>query len=435
MLQRLKPKMLQAGKTVLKQAERVDQLKLKNGLKITTEDDGCCVTETHIAVDQVSSPATACGTLVALVVLILFATQIISTFVSQQPTINEVSNESLGTEYDLPDVAITLSVPDTSERDLLRFAVPEFRWITVENGFTNRVNKEEMLQDVKFGDECNLQAGYQVGASGDSGSASWPVFCVPATSTLKLRGRFGDPSWSFLQIRLSKCNAASSANMATRLKEHWNSAGDPSCASPSEMLSKLGSEFGFNIWFKFPREPDRLSGVYNRWKLLPAEGMLPGTPRPGWSWFVYERLGVNATTSLTLDLRHNTADVNNPLSLSGGEDTKYQWFNFHDYSASPSGTSSADFTDVPFLTCSLRVAWMKRRLSVRYKNIQEMITDVSGSWAAAIGVGTLSAMVLMAVVAQPQVVPSGRLSELVMADKTDATAGSIARPNQQQTTV
>ena len=57
-------------------------------------------------------------------------------------------------------------------------------------------------------------------------------------------------------------------------------------------------------------------GVTNRWSLLPPRGMLKpavsGAERPGWSWYVYDRLSADTTTTMTIDLQYNKATVNNP---------------------------------------------------------------------------------------------------------------------------
>ena len=88
----------------------------------------------------------------------------------------------------MPDIAITISVPNMAELDLLAHVWPIFTWGKIEDGFTNRNNTFKPMEEIKFGDECRLNAGYNFADAAclddadvsagctDGGSAKWPVF-------------------------------------------------------------------------------------------------------------------------------------------------------------------------------------------------------------------------------------------------------------------
>lgn len=138
------------------------------------------------------------------------------------------------------------------------------------------------MDEVKFGSDCDLEAGYIPNSAGiDQGSATWPVFCV-RNSKEKLQGRFGDPAWRYLQIRLHRCNATDVTNshmggaLTAPLQKAWNDngKGNGTCAS-QDAIDAMGST-GVNVWFRFPTEDWKKSG-----RLLSPKhgGMLNG-----WMW-------------------------------------------------------------------------------------------------------------------------------------------------------
>ena len=343
-----------------------------------------------------STNSTICGTGFAFLVLTLFFTQITFQFVTQSPQINEISVDSSDTAHDLPPVALTVNLPDMPEGELLRYMLPEFSWSSIHDGFTNRTNEKQILRDefVEFGAACNLKAGYRIAFPEDHGSAVWPVFCIKDPgSALKLRGRFGDKVWSFLQVKLNRCTAENLKHLPAALRKEFNRTGgeNATCASEEEVAVLLGGAgWGINVWFKFDREAWS-NGLKERWKTLPPEGMLPS--KQGWAWHVYERLAPNISLTTNLNLKYNRAEVNNPLNpftaLFSEKPKVHEWFSFDNHVSSPSGTTSADFVQQPFFSAILRVAQVKRLLQVRYKNVQQMISEISGSWALALALGAL----------------------------------------------
>ena len=99
-----------------------------------------------------------------------------------------------------PDFAITLNT-QTSEAKALEYVWPEFVWVNVSAGFTDYGKTKAFDDTVKLGEACGLDVGYD--AESDS-EAHWPAFCVE-NSEQKLQGRFGDPLWRYLQLRLYRC--------------------------------------------------------------------------------------------------------------------------------------------------------------------------------------------------------------------------------------
>ena len=66
-----------------------------------------------------------------------------------------------------------------------------------------------------------------------------------------------------------------------------------------------------------------------------------------------------------------------------------KWFTFYSYTSSPSGTSGATFANPPYFLSFVRIAPVRRDVSVRYQNIQEVISEISGSSGFALFVGYL----------------------------------------------
>ena len=92
---------------------------------------------------------------------------------------------------------MTLST-QTSEANVLEYVWPEFAWVNVSAGFT-AISKTKAFEDtVKFGKDCSLDVGYDAESDNE---AHWPVFCLE-NSEQELQGRFGDPLWRYLQVRL-----------------------------------------------------------------------------------------------------------------------------------------------------------------------------------------------------------------------------------------
>jgi hypothetical protein len=195
-----------------------DFLQETNGITLKTKSGGKFVEEGSIIWSTKSTMSSLFGTCTSLLVLLLFTVQIMYTFSTQEPQINAVESESLGTAFDLPDIALTFNYPNMSEKELMSYAIPQFWWRYVGNGFVNRTNGKQLMNDeVLFGHEaCNLDAGYNVRNPStvcdevsqsmqqtnceDSGPATWPVFCIKRNGTFQLQGRFGDDIWRYLQV-------------------------------------------------------------------------------------------------------------------------------------------------------------------------------------------------------------------------------------------
>jgi hypothetical protein len=355
-----------------------------------------------------------CGSLFAFVVLLFFCYASGTRWLEQEPNLNEVTQESLGVRLNLPDIAITVNVHhrhadgtyagNIDPADLLDFMIPEFTLNTTRHGFSNRSNTGRLLQDVKFGAEaCELSAGYQRDPDGsgpllDSGSAEWPVFCI-LNSSAELRGRFGDPNYTQLTMRLARCGKGTPTDGMQTARQ--GSVG-LTCASDDEVDLMLGDAFGFNVWFRFPVE---------NWTVFDAPQPPRGMVQPGgWSWHYYDSLTTRGGGSpfATLDLRHNTAKVNDKAAffdsqapkatvdgLRNGihvQDGVYRWFDFARFTNTPTGTSSGDFVKDQFWQGSFRVADTRREVGVQYQTLPEIIGEVSGSWSLSLLVGSLVAV-------------------------------------------
>eukprot|EP01043_Picozoa_sp_COSAG02_P073617 COSAG02_NODE_14387_length_1277_cov_1.524618_1_plen_167_part_00 len=111
-------------------------------------------------------------------------------------------------------------------------------------------------------------------ASDDHGSAAWPVFCVNANEVeravdaamragkwthgraTQLSGRFGDPSYSHLEVKLMRCGAGVLSPGLQGLFEA-NDGGGGNCATDSEVQTlglKNSWQYPVDVWFQFRRE-------------------------------------------------------------------------------------------------------------------------------------------------------------------------------------
>ena len=77
------------------------------------------VEQRPVAVQRYSTCYSLCGSLFAMVLLLLVGITAANRWRHQVPSINEVSHQSLDIKEAIPDVAITISVPDMSEGELL----------------------------------------------------------------------------------------------------------------------------------------------------------------------------------------------------------------------------------------------------------------------------------------------------------------------------
>ena len=314
----------------------------------------------------------------------------------------------------MPDIAITIAFegdnPGVSpprggrhwdEGAVMDYMWPEFAWAEFKNGFTNRNDTVTLLgaeDGVRFGSACDLAGGYKKGLEEkyvrdgdvkrkkkgiDRGSATWPVFCL-LNSDRELEGRFGDPKWAALSLSINSCNG-SKLGLSPEFEAEWNATGTGRCNYTSEFVPPA-----INVWFRFPREDWAKSG-----RLKPAQGgMLRDDQK--WTWFVYETLSNeawNRPITSNIDLRYNKVQVHGKKTLydgssgAGVDSFQEQFFSFYSYTSSPSGTSGATFANPPYFLTLVRIAPVRRDVSVRYQNVQEVISEISGSWSAALLVG------------------------------------------------
>ena len=95
-------------------------------------------------------------------------------------------------------------------------------------------------------------------------------------------------------------------------------------------------------------------------------------------------------------------------------------------------SSGALDRDSPLFSTSLRVAWMKRVLSVRYQTLQEVVSEVSGSWAICMLFGVMVTTILEFVKSKAmpssETIPCNPPTQLVSAEDVN----SIIKEQQQQ---
>ena len=353
-----------------------------------------------------SSKTSICASLTAVLICSLFASMTLSRFVEREPSLSELLVEPEADDLNLPmpDIAITISMPNMKEAHLLDYVWPIFTWVNITNAFQNRSDSFAPMDELKWGDECGLEAGYNFGGSGcaddttpgcstnDDGAAVWPVFCIIG-SNRTLKGRFGDDLWSFPSLSLNRCGCSSCGGLSPGLKSLWQREGSGACA-PNGTESGLSSLIGLNLWFRFEREDWR-----NYDTIQPPRGMVaPGQ----WTWWIYEVLQLKAGeaqegTKVLVELRQNRATVNSPWALWPGSFERlkrFAWFSWAGYIHSPSGTKSSDFIEESLFAASLRVAWRRRVVDVRYFTLQECLSEMSGSWSISLGLGAWAFIVL-----------------------------------------
>lgn len=106
-----------------------------------------------------STRSTIGGSLIAYVVLLVFASMTLARFGENKPAISEIlvggdkfNDRYTGVEssYDaipMPPMALTIEVPNYKEGELLDYVWPVFSWNDWNNGFTNRTNNVTPLND------------------------------------------------------------------------------------------------------------------------------------------------------------------------------------------------------------------------------------------------------------------------------------------------
>ena len=190
------------------------------------------------------------GSVFSLLVMFILSVYALRNFVDQEPRINAESGEALNSSSAIPDFAITLATL-ASKGKILEHIWPEFVWVNVSDGFTNQTKMKRFEGGVKFGQECNLSVGYDSRSDKGLGSSQWPVFCL-TDSDQKLQGRFGDPLWRYLQVRLYRCNSSdwdgtlkSTPQLTKDLQGQWSGK----CASPEE-IDRFVKGLAANIWLR-----------------------------------------------------------------------------------------------------------------------------------------------------------------------------------------
>eukprot|EP01045_Picozoa_sp_COSAG04_P015231 COSAG04_NODE_1190_length_7830_cov_2.663433_9_plen_338_part_00 len=271
-----------------------------------------------------ASPLTLCCSIFAFIITLVFWIQIWVQYWAQKPSINEFTTESIGgngvvAEAPIPDTALTLVLPDMPEDEMLKYVWPEFTWVDITNGFTNRSFAFVPLEPRAGAVACGLDGGYQKSATGqDSGSATWPVFCVTHEEVAQavetamntpngtvpgspcpfcvwprhhgdatnLSGRFGDPSYSHLSIRLKRCGEGN--RLMPGLQRLYDDVGG-ACATQSE-VEALGVtnawQYPVNVWFKLHREDwtkHASDAAYERGELDYQRGPLAGERDNGYA--------------------------------------------------------------------------------------------------------------------------------------------------------
>jgi len=375
------------------------QVEIQGGSSVVVHDR-------PVTVSVKSSKFSICASLTAVLICSLFACMTLSRFLTSYPSLSELLVEPEADDLDLPmpDIAITVSMPNMKEAQLLDYVWPIFTWVNITNAFQNRSDSFAPMDELKWGDECGLEAGYNFGGSGcaddttpgcstnDDGAAVWPVFCILG-SNRTLKGRFGDHLWSFPSLSLNRCGCSSCGGLSPGLKSLWQREGSGACA-PNGTESGLSSLIGLNLWFRFEREDWR-----NYDTIQPPRGMVaPGQ----WTWWIYEVLQLKAGeaqegTKVLVELRQNRATVNSPWALWPGSFERlkrFAWFSWAGYIHSPSGTKSSDFIEESLFAASLRVAWRRRVVDVRYFTLQECLSEMSGSWSISLGLGAWAFIVL-----------------------------------------
>ena len=151
-------------------AHPADFLFQRNGLRANSarvtvgEEDGKVRVEKQaIEVHRFSTRYTVCGSVFAMVTLLFITVSASVRFANQEPAISEVSMESLDVQAAMPDVAITINVDglNHSEAEALSHIHPEFWARNLANGFTDKVNTKELMEEGQVRQRLRA-AGHQI---------------------------------------------------------------------------------------------------------------------------------------------------------------------------------------------------------------------------------------------------------------------------------
>ena len=322
---------------------------------------------------------------------------------------------------------------DNCESRTLEHLWPVFRWEKVFGGLEESMDKDNSLlgpeDGLHFGDDCGLSAG---------GKERWPVFCflntkLPSEKQRKLRGRdFGDPIWSFLDLRIVRCTNMSTyprgvdPDVNVSAPFPWSGTCRPH--DDINALVDWGDGLPLNMFFKLPSEPDWSESRWDKPRppmRPPEENGMVGQ----WTYHVYEKMSSSSAMYCKLYLKHTEAMINLPLSFgidtlrrkvfSLGRkfketefDEPHRWFDFDRHVCQREYIDDARFAEygslyrwdytghvdgenrTRFFDSSVRMNHKRRVLDVRRQNLREMLSEISGSWEISLFLGWLIVVVI-----------------------------------------
>ena len=208
------------------------------------------------------------------------------------------------------------------ETRTLEYLWPVFRWESIEGGFGRRTDSNTLLgpgDGLRFGEACGLKASYNLAHD------RWSVFCFlnsKAKEPYKLRGRgFGDPVWSYLDMRIVRCINISAAEAASESEYTGmllsNAEGafpwSGTCAPHGDINALVDSSrgLGVNLFFKLPSDPVWTESRWDRYAGPPEDNSMVN----GWTDYVWKRLSSASCMNCRLYLKHTEALVNEPRTL------------------------------------------------------------------------------------------------------------------------
>jgi hypothetical protein len=112
------------------------------------QEAGGFVAEPHpYAVRHDSSCHSLALTLVAFMLALALFYEVMSTWLLQAPSINEVTTEAMGdAAAPIPSTALTIVLENMPEGEALKYVWPVFTWVDITNGFTNRSITSTLLE-------------------------------------------------------------------------------------------------------------------------------------------------------------------------------------------------------------------------------------------------------------------------------------------------
>ena len=319
---------------------------------------------------------------------------------------------------------------DKCENRTLDYLWPVFRWESIRDGFSNKKDVHTLLgpeDGIRFGDACGLNAAYNLTYG------RWPVFCflnskLPPEKQRRLRGRdYGDPFWSYLDLRIVRCTNMSAAEVEretrwTNVSVPFPAAWSGICAPYDDIDALVDADDGLpvNVWFKLPSDPDWTKSRSDR----PAGDPADNSMVKGWTNHVYQKLSSTSHVECDLYLKHAEAYVNDPQPLkyslpqvwrwwrSDKEFLHESWFGFDRSECSRSHLSDARFKEhttlyrwdwsghadgenrTRFFDITVRMNYKRRRIFVRRQTFLEMLSEIGGNWEPSIFFGWFVVVVI-----------------------------------------